>query len=167
MSTTIPDPLEGIVDSAATGAVLVTREDADHYDLPERNIKEIVYSSKMGAKTFGFHIGELEANSRGGTHRHLCEAMIYIIEGRGHTILNHEQRIDWKAGDGIYVPPMAWHSHHTEDVPVRFLGMWNVPLMEAMGMYYVEESADTGRADARPTVHRTLDTQYLDAEPAA
>lgn len=148
-------------------AVLVPYQDADHYDLPERNIKETIYSSKMGAKTFGFHVGEIKPNTHGGTHRHLCEAMIYIIEGEGYTILDHEERIDWKAGDGLYIPPMAWHSHHTGDAPARFLGMWNVPLMESMGMYFVEEAADVDNPDARPGAYTGLDGQYGSAATGA
>ena len=43
-------------------------------------------------------------------HRHTVEAVIYILEGKGHSIIDNV-RHDWEAGDFICVPIFAWHRH--------------------------------------------------------
>jgi quercetin dioxygenase-like cupin family protein len=138
------------------GSMLVRAEDADFFDLPERNSKEWIYSHKLPAKTLGFHVAEFAPNTHGGTHRHLCEAIIYIIEGAGYSLIDGQERVEWKAGDALFIPPMCWHSHHTGDTTVRVIGMWNIPLMEALGLYFIEEAADTGHPDAQRFVRDTL-----------
>lgn len=122
---------------------------------PERGQKEWYPSAKLDAKTIGFHIHELAPGQRSGTHRHTCEALLYIIEGQGATTIDGE-RVSWRAGDTLYVPPMVWHFHENDGQgPARVLGMWNIPLLEMMGLFYNEELGDTGHPDARPSVRDT------------
>jgi gentisate 1,2-dioxygenase len=135
--------------------LLCTSEEADKFDWPERNNVEWYYSHKLPARTIGFHIGHFKPNMQGGTHRHSCEALIYILEGDGYSAVDGET-IEWKAGDALFVPPMAWHAHHSGPSGARIIGMWNVPLLEAMGLYYNEEAGDTGHPDAKHQVRTTL-----------
>lgn len=50
-----------------------------------------------------------------GRHKHL-EAVVYAVKGEGYTDLQGE-RVPWKAGDVLYVPPAMWEHEHTNDNP--------------------------------------------------
>jgi gentisate 1,2-dioxygenase len=93
--------------------------------------------------TIGMHVAEIPPGVEAATHRHMSEAIIHILSGRGHSIINGE-RYDWEAGDTIFVPPLSWHQHintqHSE--PVRFIAFWSSPLFERMGLYMNEELGD-------------------------
>ena len=56
-------------------------------------------------------------HSRSITHKH-NEAIIIVLRGRGYSRLD-EERIDWKAGDTLYIGQGVWHQHSvTSDEPV-------------------------------------------------
>lgn len=137
------------------GGLSVAAADAPTYNYPERNQIEIIPSDKFKPKTIGFHVAIQGPDTISGTHRHSCEAILYILEGSGSSTIDG-QEYPWQVGDSIYVPPMAWHSHHAGPEGARVLGMWNVPLMEALGLYVNEEAGDTGHPDAKPSVRTTL-----------
>ncbi|NIO10618.1 MAG: cupin domain-containing protein, partial [Deltaproteobacteria bacterium] len=46
-------------------------------------------------------------------HRHTVEAVIYIKQGHGYSIVDGI-RYDWAPGDFICVPYFAWHRHVNE-----------------------------------------------------
>lgn len=50
-----------------------------------------------------------------GRHKHL-EAVVYAVAGEGYTELNGN-RVEWEAGDVLYVPPAMWEHEHTNDNP--------------------------------------------------
>jgi mannose-6-phosphate isomerase-like protein (cupin superfamily) len=50
-----------------------------------------------------------------GRHRHL-EAVVYAVEGRGYTEMQG-RRVEWEAGDVLYVPPAMWEHEHRNDNP--------------------------------------------------
>src|SRR5712692_9810398 len=62
-------------------------------------------------KTIEAHISEIKPGGRNKKHRHMNEAIIYILVGRGHSIVHddngHEMRIDWEDGD-MFAPPLNW-----------------------------------------------------------
>ncbi len=98
-----------------------------------------------GYKTMDFHISELAPGSHNNKHRHINEAIIVIVCGRGHTMLTsptgEEVRIDWGEGD-IFSPPLNWWHQHFNDDPnnvARYMAATNVPLMEAMGVFVKEQ----------------------------
>lgn len=95
------------------------------------------------------HITELPAGKIGKKHRHSNEAMIYILAGKGYSILQKEgqpeERVDWAEGDFMGIPAYFWHQHHNTDPdnPARYLAIKNVPLMEKMGLFVVEQAKDS------------------------
>lgn len=129
--------------------------DAVELDSPDRAALELYPSAALPAKTIGFHVAEYKPGEASGTHRHMCEAILYIIEGSGYTMIE-DTRVDWVAGDAVYVPPMTWHSQHAGDEPVKLIGMWNAPLLEALGIYVNEESGDTNIEGAVHSIRDTL-----------
>src|SRR6266849_11030033 len=51
-------------------------------------------------KTIEIHISEIKPGGHNKKHRHMNEAIIYILVGRGHSMVHdddgHEMRVDWQ-----------------------------------------------------------------------
>ena len=98
-----------------------------------------------GNKTMDAHISEIPPGGHNNRHRHLNEAIIYILSGRGYSVLQKEgeppQRVDWDEGDILSPPLFAWHQHFNldPDRPARYLAITNVPLMIALGLFKKEQ----------------------------
>ena len=72
-------------------------------------------------------------------HRHTVEAVIYILQGHGHSIIDGK-RYDWEAGDMLSVPVFSWHRHINdgdEDV-IRYASTTG-PLSKAIGQAIYED----------------------------
>ncbi len=101
--------------------------------------------SLAGNRTIDAHISELPPGGHNNMHRHINEAIIYVLAGRGYSIIQPDGqepiRIDWEAGD-LFSPPLnAWHQHFNTDPdqPARYLAMTNVPLMTALGTFVKQQ----------------------------
>lgn len=101
-----------------------------------------VVSPRLGfpVRTMLTFYREIPPGGQSGTHRHRNEAIIYIVKGRGYTLVEDE-RVDWEAGDILCIPVMAWHTNVNLDPnePALFLATINRPLMEAMDLFYIED----------------------------
>ena len=70
-------------------------------------------------RTFRFWINyralgeEMEYSGKQLGHRHTVEAVIYIHQGHGYSVIDGVKYL-WEAGDLICVPVFAWHRHHNE-----------------------------------------------------
>lgn len=104
-----------------------------------------------GNRTIDAHISELPPGGHNKRHRHVNEAIIYILSGRGHSILQKEGepevRIDWEEGDMFSPPLWAWHQHFNEDSqrPARYLAVTNAPLMITMGLFRKEQPGEESK----------------------
>ncbi len=106
-----------------------------------------------GNTTIDAHISELPPGGHNKRHRHINEAIIYILSGRGHSIIQKEGepevRIDWEEG-AMFSPPLwAWHQHFNADPqrPARYLAVTNAPLMITLGLFRKEQAVDESRGD--------------------
>lgn len=82
---------------------------------------------------------EMEFSGMKLGHRHTVEAVIYILKGRGHSVIDG-QKYPWEAGDLICVPVFAWHLHRNEsDDELLYLAATTGPLSMAMGIALYEE----------------------------
>ena len=71
-------------------------------------------------------------HSHSVTHKH-NEAIIIVLRGEGYSILDDE-RIDWKAGDTLYIGQGVWHQHHIPgDEPAMVFAIKPLPIQEYMG----------------------------------
>lgn len=101
-----------------------------------------------GNRTIDAHISELPPGGHNKRHRHVNEAIIYILTGRGHSIIQQEgeppTRIEWEEGDMFSPPLWAWHQHFNTDPerPARYLAVTNVPLMITMGLFRKEQGIE-------------------------
>ncbi|HEX9880581.1 MAG TPA: cupin domain-containing protein, partial [Candidatus Binatia bacterium] len=66
-------------------------------------------------------------------HRHLIDAVIHIVKGHGHSIID-AKRYDWEAGDFICVPTFAWHRHvNATDEPIVYVAGTTTPFSMSLG----------------------------------
>ena len=99
-------------------------------------------------KTIECHISEIKPLSKNKKHRHMNEAIIYILVGRGHSMVGDgngkEMRIDWEEDD-MFSPPLNWwHKHFNDDPekPARYLAFTNIGFMEKIGMFSKESAQE-------------------------
>ena len=88
-------------------------------------------------------ITEIPPGAETADHRHYTEAIIYILSGKGYSIIEGN-KYEWKEGDIIAVPTFVWHKHANTDPdrPARFLAVSNNPLMKSLAMYRMESSKE-------------------------
>jgi mannose-6-phosphate isomerase-like protein (cupin superfamily) len=85
-----------------------------------------------------------------GSHKHThTEAMLYVLEGRGYSIVDGE-RFDWEAGDAVHVPPrMTAHEHFNDsDARTRTLRI-------EFGIRFFYEALWRGYAKVQETLEAT------------
>ncbi|MBI3913054.1 MAG: cupin domain-containing protein [Chloroflexi bacterium] len=105
-------------------------------------------------KAMEAHISEIGPRGHSHKHRHMFEAVIYIVKGRGHSIIHKELddkpiRIAWKAGD-IFAPPLNWwHQHFNDDdsEPARYLAITDLGLMKTLGTDSKEQAPAEYQSD--------------------
>jgi gentisate 1,2-dioxygenase len=89
-------------------------------------------------------------------HKHLYEAVTYIVYGRGHTFIGGTkdeerattmgEKLDWKGGDFLMVPPNIWHVFYNDDDKqwARFMGIV-CPVVEHIGLASTSHHGNEGR----------------------
>ncbi len=90
-------------------------------------------------------------NTQSGRHIHQGGTFIYIIDGKGYSVLDGV-RYDWKKGDLIVIPikpGQVEHQHFNEDPnkPVRWVALVYYPWMDATAsmLRQVETHPDWGK----------------------
>jgi quercetin dioxygenase-like cupin family protein len=120
---------------------LVARQLATHQlaPRPKRDSQAAAFDELGGNTTLGIHLSEISAGGHKRGHRHVDEALIYIVTGRGWSELRQDdsrpmQRIDWKAGDLLSIPSNAWHQHFNSDADAtsRQLAFKNTRLLRSL-----------------------------------
>jgi quercetin dioxygenase-like cupin family protein len=90
------------------------------------------------------HLAELAPGGNSVRHRHTTEAVIYIVKGRGYSIINYEgqpeQRIDWREGSLFSPPVWAWHQHFNSDPneTARYLAIQDTGLVRHLRFHQIE-----------------------------
>jgi len=98
-----------------------------------------VFAVDLPAASVSFSIGVLASEQKTGNHRHAYESLLYILEGEGHSIVEG-RRIEWRAGDALYVPPWNWHVHGCDSgQSARYLTATNLPLLQQLGQTVLRE----------------------------
>ena len=101
-----------------------------------------------GNRTIEAHISEISPGGHNKNHRHMNEAIIYILSGRGYSIIQEEgqepMKIEWEEGDLLSPPLNAWHQHFNSDPekPARYLAFTNIALMTKLGAFTKEQAPD-------------------------
>ena len=89
-------------------------------------------------------IGLLEPGQSSRLHRHNYESVIYIVAGKGFSLI-HALRIDWEAGDAIYVPCWAAHQHTNvqETDTCTYVACENAPMLQNLGNIAMREELES------------------------
>ncbi len=92
------------------------------------------YIAKLPSHTASMNVGIVVAGGTSGNHRHYYESLIYIIKGKGYSVVEGN-KVEWEAGDIIYAPPWSWHQHFNTDPDneVRYVAYTNAPLLQNVG----------------------------------
>lgn len=80
-----------------------------------------------------------------GKHKHKGGVIIYVLEGKGYTVVNGV-RWDWQAGDVLILPVNPEgneHQHFNADPnkPAFWAAFYWQPFYEAVGMYITQKEA--------------------------
>lgn len=95
----------------------------------------------LPSKTLSMTLGLLEPGQKTRRHRHNYETILYIIRGEGYTVVE-DRKVEWKAGDAVYVPVWAWHNHfNLSSEPAEYLACENAPLLQNLGNIALREEA--------------------------
>jgi quercetin dioxygenase-like cupin family protein len=94
-----------------------------------------------------------ELRTQSGKHRHQGGLVIYVIDGKGYSIVEGE-RLDWEKGDLLLLPMKPGgveHQHFNLDPakPSNWIAFINTPLMEHLAheMTQMEDSAEFKEAN--------------------
>ena len=99
------------------------------------------------------HLSELPPGKASVKHRHTTEAVLYIVRGKGHTVIHFEgepeERLDWEEGDLLGIPFWAWHQHFNDsDTEVaRYLAIQDTFTVKQLGLHQIERHPDTPDAE--------------------
>jgi quercetin dioxygenase-like cupin family protein len=102
------------------------------------------------------HLAELKPGSASVRHRHTTEAYLYVVKGRGYSVINYEgepeQVVEWSEGTLFAPPRWAWHQHFNLDETdtSRYLAIQDTGLLRTMRLHQIERhpvqlSAEDGR----------------------
>ena len=118
---------------------------------------------KMAANSvLDAHISEFPVGSYKRAHRHRNEAIIYILNGTGYTLVwknagDKPQKIDWKQGALQQVPPFWYHQHfNTGTDPVRYLAITSDGVLVNLGLNDSEEQ-EQGNED--PAIRKLFEEE--------
>jgi quercetin dioxygenase-like cupin family protein len=104
--------------------------------------KHPVHIVDLPSHAISMTIGGLNPGGRSGRHRHTYETILYALEGRGYSMIE-DRRIEWEAGDALYIPVWAWHHHVNADPdkPAKYLACENAPMLQNAGGLAIREEA--------------------------
>ena len=72
----------------------------------------LLVDRSLGYRTTGISIAmfQIPPGLSQAKHRHPGEALLYIVEGRGYSVID-DVRYEWGTGDGAIVNQYVWHQH--------------------------------------------------------
>lgn len=102
--------------------------------------KHPVFFVDLPSKNVSMTIGGLLPSQQTHRHRHTYETILYVLEGKGWTLVEDE-RVEWEAGDAVYIPSWAWHQHQnlSDTEPARYIACENAPQLQNLGVALREE----------------------------
>jgi quercetin dioxygenase-like cupin family protein len=105
-----------------------------------RDRQHPVHIVDLPSRVISMTIGGLEPGQRTRRHRHNYETVIYVLEGRGMSIIGGRE-VPWQRGDAFYVPVWAWHTHINSSATEKasYLACENAPHLQRLGIALREE----------------------------
>ncbi|HZU06048.1 MAG TPA: cupin domain-containing protein [Chloroflexota bacterium] len=83
---------------------------------------------------------EIPPGGRSSTHRHVSDALIFVLEGQGYSYIGGRE-LRWERWDALHIPTWTWHYHVNTDPsrPARFVVFTNAPLIELLNLAQIED----------------------------
>jgi gentisate 1,2-dioxygenase len=102
--------------------------------------KHPVFFVDLPSKNVSMTIGGLLPGQMTNRHRHTYETVIYVTEGSGYTEIENI-KVEWKAGDAVYIPGWAWHRHQnlSSTESAKYIACENAPQLQNLGVALREE----------------------------
>lgn len=115
-------------------------EEAGEHDQFSTERKHPVFFVDLPSKNVSMTIGGLLPDQITNRHRHTYETVLYVIEGEGWTEIEGE-KVEWKAGDAVYIPSWAWHRHgnRSNKNGAKYIACENAPQLQNLGVALREE----------------------------
>ena len=123
------DPLEEEAEEEGTGEPVIMDQDDPNNPMRRGGHRDVFKPLMDRGGSNGFQNRELELSNtmgeevgrHGGKHAHM-EAMLYILEGEGYSMIGDE-KVPWKKGSLLHVQgPQTPHQHfNTGDTPTQML----------------------------------------------
>jgi len=115
-------------------------EHAGEHDQFSTERKHPVFFVDLPTKNVSMTIGGLLPDQVTNKHRHTYETVLYVVEGKGWTEIEGE-RVEWKAGDAVYIPSWAWHRHGNLSgaESAKYIACENAPQLQNLGVALREE----------------------------
>jgi len=121
------------------------------YDLRDMELPERPWRNNRGHwfdlagfEVLSAHLSELKAGGQSVRHRHTTEAYLYVVKGRGFSVVNYEgdpeEVIEWSEGTLFAPPRWAWHQHFNLDETdtARYLAIQDTGLLRTMRLHQIE-----------------------------
>lgn len=119
---------------------IVKAEEMPWENSPDGKIKHVI-NEKLNVTecALDIYMQFLDGGGRSGKHKHISEEVFFVLEGQGYDLhwdvdfhleddytwvwSDEPQRIEWKEGDFVYIPPYSTHQHFNSDPnkPARLL----------------------------------------------
>ena len=105
--------------------------------------KHPVFFIDLPSHAISVTIGGLLPGGTSNRHRHTYETILYVLEGHGYSLVE-DRRVDWEAGDAVYIPVWAWHHHVNldQEKPAKYIACENAPMLQNMGMLALREEVE-------------------------
>ena len=115
-------------------------ENAGEHNQFSTERKHPVFFVNLPTKNISITIGGLLPDQVTNKHRHTYETVLYVVEGKGWTEIEGE-RVEWKAGDAVYIPSWAWHRHGnlSDTESAKYIACENAPQLQNLGVALREE----------------------------
>lgn len=115
-------------------------EQAGGHDQFSRERKHPVFFVDLPTKNVSMTIGGLLPDQVTNRHRHTYETVLYVVAGKGWTEIEGE-RLEWQAGDAVYIPSWAWHCHGnlSNEQEAKYIACENAPQLQNLGVALREE----------------------------
>jgi gentisate 1,2-dioxygenase len=101
---------------------------------------------------------EVAPGERTSTHRHVHSAELFVLEGKGYTVVN-DRKLTWSKWDAFYLPTNAWHyTVNTGSTPARFVSISDAPLFD---LFHLDAFEDIGKTDPPGPFYPDTPLQHL------
>lgn len=121
-------------EQARRNATVITKWNKDRLVVNRKGSRSaFLVDPSLGYRTTGLTavLYQIAPGSRQASHRHGGEAVLYVADGKGYSVVDGE-RYDWETGDAVLVGKWAWHQHFNVD-PDRVATIVRMHTEESLG----------------------------------